>query len=141
MKRLIVDTGIWYAFLDKKDSKHAYVEEIGDIMENHQLLVPYPSLYETINTRLMRNQYKQADNLFLYLNNQDKVVLVPDDAYREKALEAVQNKLKTNKAYSLVDMIIRLMMEDDTLGPRAVMTFNVSDFAGVNSIEVIDPSN
>lgn len=32
------------------------------------------------------------------------------------------------------------MMEDNNLGPRAVISFNVEDFAGVNAISVIDPS-
>ncbi len=44
MKRLIVDTGIWYAFLDESDSKHKYAEDIRAFLEKHQLLIPYPSL-------------------------------------------------------------------------------------------------
>lgn len=140
MERLIVDTGIWYAVLDKRDSRMNYAEDIAKVLEQHQLLVPYPSLYETINTRLIKNEYQQADKLFAYLNNPEKVVLVPDDKYREDALKAVQFNLNRGKHYSLVDMIIRLMMEDDSLGPRAVLTFNAGDFWGVNAIAVVDPS-
>ena len=44
----------------------------------------------------------------------------------------------TNEEY-FVDMIIRLMMEDSSLGPIAVVSFNIEDFIGVNNVEVIDP--
>lgn len=32
-------------------------------------------------------------------------------------------------------------MEDVSLGPLAVMTFNVGDFVGVNSTEIINPKD
>lgn len=136
---VIVDTCIWYALVDKDDAYSKYADTIVKLLMPHKVLVPYPSLYETINTRLMRNQNRQADKLFVYLNNPEKVHLIPDDAYREQALNAVQFSLEQGKTYSLVDMIIRLMMEDVNLGNIAVMTFNVGDFMGVNSTEIINP--
>lgn len=139
MKRLIVDTGIWYALLDKADSRAIYADTIKEIFDKHQLIVPFPSLYETINTKLIKNKYNQAVGLFYYLNNSQKVILIPDDDYRDKALETVNSNLNKKKQYSLVDTIIRLMMEDNSLGDIAVMTFNVGDFYGVNNIEVISP--
>ena len=51
----------------------------------------------------------------------------------------MSSNLNQNKSYSLVDMIIRLMMEDSSLGPIAVVSFNIEDFIGVNNVEVIDP--
>lgn len=140
MERLIVDSGVWFAVFDKTDSMFKYADAIISVLEKHQLLIPYPSLYETINTRFAKNTYYQVDKLFSYLNNPDKVILVTDDAYREDALKAIEQNSKNGKHYSLVDMIIRLMMEDNNLGPRAVFSFNVEDFAGVNAISVIDPS-
>ena len=139
MKRLIVDTCIWYALLDKSDSYAIYADTIKEIFDKHQLLVPFPSLYETINTRFVKNVCNQATNLFIYLSNRDKIILIPDDDYRDKALETVNSNLNKNKQYSLVDTIIRLMMEDVSLGDIAVMTFNVGDFIGVNNIEVVSP--
>ena len=67
------------------------------------------------------------------------MILVYDDKYREQALKSVSSNLNQNKSYSLVDMIIRLMMEDSSLGPIAVVSFNIEDFIGVNNVEVIDP--
>lgn len=139
MKRLIVDTGIWYALFDKKDDNVLYADIIKEMFDKHQLIVPYPSLYETINTRLIKNNYNQATGLFSYLNDSSKVILIPDDTYREKALETVKSNLNKSRKLSLVDAIIRLMMEDVSLGDRAVITFNVGDFIDINICEVIDP--
>lgn len=139
MKRLIIDSGVWYAAFDQRDDKYVYSDKILNLLEMHELIVPFPSLYETINTRLLRNKYKQADYLFEYLNDSKKVILVYDDKYREQALKSVSSNLNQNKSYSLVDMIIRLMMEDSSLGSIAVVSFNIEDFIGVNNVEVIDP--
>ena len=77
---------------------------------------------------------------FTYLNNRGKVKLITDDKYREDALNAVQSGLKRGKHYSLVDMVIRLMMQDKSLGRVSVMTFNVKDFIGsVTGVEIVDP--
>lgn len=139
MKSVIVDTCIWYALVDKNDAYSKYAGTIAKLLEPHKILVPYPSLYETVNTKLMRNRNRQANKLFAYLNDSAKVKLIPDDAYRERALKAVQFNLEQGKTYSLVDMIIRLMMEDVDLGDIAVMTFNVGDFMGVDKTEIINP--
>ena len=105
MKRLIIDSGVWYAAFDQHDDKYVYSDKILNLLEMHELIVPFPSLYETINTRLLRNKYKQADYLFEYLNDSKKVILVYDDKYREQALKSVSSDLNQNKSYSLVDMI------------------------------------
>lgn len=64
---------------------------------------------------------------------------MPDTKYRDKALSIVNGQILTHKTYSLVDMVIRLMMEDVTLGDIAVFTFNIKDFVGVNNIDVMSP--
>ena len=70
-----------------------------------------------------------------------KVFLVDDTSYKERARTIVFSNVNKDKSYSLVDVIIRLMMEDVSLGPLAVMTFNVGDFVGVNSTEIINPKD
>ena len=140
MKSVIVDTCIWYALVDDKDAYAGYNEKIRQVLEHHVILVPYPSLYETINTKLIKNERKQADRLFAFLSKSGKVKLITDDKYREDALSAVQFELKRGKHYSLVDMVIRLMMQDKSLGRVAVMTFNVKDFIGAETgVEIVDP--
>ena len=83
MKRLIIDSGVWYAAFDQRDDKYVYSDKILNLLEMHELIVPFPSLYETINTRLLRNKYKQADYLFEYLNDSKKVILVEKPCVRD----------------------------------------------------------
>ena len=139
MKRLIVDTGIWYACYDRTDANHRYAERILDILRVSDIIIPFPTLYETVNTRFAKNRYGQMDGLRSFLTNPRRTYLVDDTAYKERAKVILFATTGDWKAYSLVDMIIRLMMEDVSLGPIAVLTFNVGDFAGVNHVEVIDP--
>lgn len=139
MKRLIVDSCVWFALLDPRDEKHVFADRITRVLEINELIVPFPTLYETINTRLTRNEYHQMEGLFEQLLREGHVTMVPDAKYREKALQMVNENIPTDKTYSLVDMVIRLIMEDVTLGEVAVFTFNIKDFMGVNSVEVVSP--
>lgn len=139
MKRLIVDSCIWFALLDRRDDKHKYADQIKKVLEMHELIIPFPTLYETINTRLKRNEYQQMEGLFNYLHRQGRVTLVPDAKYKDAALRIINDNISTDSTYSLVDVIIRLMMEDITLGEIAVFTFNIKDFVGVNNVELISP--
>ena len=141
MKRIIIDTCVWYACFDKTDSNYQYSDKILKILNLHDIIIPFPTLYETINTRFVKNNYGQMDGLFSFINNPSKVYLVDDSSYKDKAKSIVFSSLTRNKSYSLVDMIIRLMMEDISLGEIAVMTFNVGDFVGVNNTEIINPKN
>lgn len=138
MKKLIVDTGVWYACFDPYDNFHWAAEKILRVLEQHELIVPFPTLYETLDTRFAKNHYRQVDSLFLYLNKSNKVHLVDDAPYKHQALSVMQSNALRKKAYSLVDMVIRLMMEDKSLGAIAVLTFNVNDFAGAGNVEIVD---
>lgn len=64
MKRLIVDSCVWFALLGKSDDKHCYADKIKKVLDLHEFIVPFPTLYETINTRLARNEYHQMEGLF-----------------------------------------------------------------------------
>ena len=139
MKRILVDSCVWFACFDKTDSNHCCADKILKVLNLHDIIVPYPTLYETINTRFAKNIYGQMNRLFGFINNPSKVHLVDDTAYRERARSIIFSNINKGKPYSLGDMIIRLMMEDVSLGPFAVLTFNVGDFVGVNSTEIINP--
>lgn len=139
MRRLIVDTCIWYALLDKADDKHNYADEIERVLQSHQIIIPFPVLYETLNTRFVKNNYQQCQRIFDFINNPAKVTIIPDDRYREKALQIINQNSSKKQQHALVDLVIRLMMEDVNLGPLAVYNFNVDDFSGVGNTEVISP--
>lgn len=143
MKRLLVDTCVWYALLDQQDDASIYAEKIENALKTHQLIVPYPVLYETLNTRFSHNQYGQCERIFRFLNDPNKCVKIPDDSYREKAMAIFEQNTTQTQKYALVDIIIRLMMEDVNLGPMIVYSFNVRDFIDKFNgiVEVVSPKD
>lgn len=72
MKRILVDSCIWFACFDKTDSNHSYAGKIFNVLNLHQIIVPFPTLYETVNTRFVKNTYGQMDSLVNYVNNPSK---------------------------------------------------------------------
>ena len=63
---------------------------------------------------------------------------INDDRYRELALDLTLSEDKRN--ISLVDNIIRLMLDDKDVGAKGLVTFNVGDFHDVcskNNIEIL----
>lgn len=141
MKYLIVDTCVWYALFDERDDKHKYADNIQKWIKYPKLIIPFPSLYETLNTRFTRNKYHQMEGLFSLLENHDKVKLVYDDSYREQAYQQLLEKSKSKSHYSLVDAIIRLIANDNSIPVMDILTFNISDFIGIHEgrSEVITP--
>lgn len=141
MKRLLVDTCIWYALLDKQDEHFKYADRIENTLNTHQLIVPYPVLYETLNTRFSHNVYNQCERIFRFLNDPNKCVKIPDDTYREKAMAIFEQNTNQSQKLALVDIIIRLMMDDVNLGPLTVYSFNIGDFIDkyTDKVEVMSP--
>ncbi len=143
--RVIVDSGFWFGFIDKADCCHGIALDIFEkIMEmNPVFLIPYPSLYETLNTKMlkMRNRGNpRAHKFFTALKtNPKRYIRIFDDDYRERAFENTVND--NPRGLSLVDNIIREIMSDTSQHIDALITFNTGDFIDVctdRGIVVID---
>lgn len=126
---IIVDTGFWIALYDAKDEHHIWANEIWtQYADFHKFLVPYPTMYEFINTRLMRR--KKSLSLFKNLfNKTDAIIKISDECYKEDALRITFER--DNRNLSLVDTTIRLMIEDDKINKSAMLTTNVGDFCDI----------
>ena len=129
MKRLIFDTCFWFALYDPSDSKHSLASKMisdferGDI----KIIIPFPSLYETLNTDFVSKK-KQLAAFRETLNNRSKIEYVFDEPYKDEACSMTFDQDKDKKA-SLVDNVILLMLGDKSLNIDAVVTFNGRDFA------------
>ncbi len=129
-KTVVVDTGFWYALYDAGDQYHAQAEEKDHLLQTANVLLPWPCLYETFNTRFARN--KMAVTRFGVLVRQAHVVLLRDEPYREFALEAaISTALIGRRHIALVDMVIRLILEDVNVRKHGLLTFNPRDFSDV----------
>ena len=141
MKSVIVDTGVWYACFDKTDSHYNCSDNILRVLRESKIIIPFPTLYETINTRFAKNTHGQMGGLERFVNNPQSVQIVDDTKYKKEALDLVFRNVEQKKGYSLVDMIIRLMMEDVSLGELNVLTFNRKDFLDLGQDRVFDPND
>ncbi len=122
---ILLDTGFWFALYDKRDQYHDDALLLSTYLEPHRLIIPWPSLYETLNTRFVRHpEWLVA---FETIVKRPAVERLPDEPYREKALESVFSKSQ----YSLVDMIIREILMDVSIKIDAILTFNPSDFRDI----------
>jgi|SRR6056297_3554643 len=127
--RLLLDTGFWFALYDPRDTYHKEALEIAELLDIHGLVVPWPTLYETLNTRLVRR--RTAVQNFSHLLAGHNVHLLPDDDYRDAALEAICTPLGPHRSLSLVDVVLRLVLADRNVKIDALITFNPGDFSDV----------
>ena len=127
-KTVLADSGFWYALYDARDQYHAQAEQNDYMLQSANVLVPWPCLYETFNTRFAKN--KIAVRSFEALLRQTHVVLMRDEPYREAALEAaVSMALFASRSIALVDMVIRLILDDVNVRKDGLLTFNQRDFS------------
>ena len=125
-KTVITDSGFWYAFYEPRDQYHAQARQMVDLLQSSILLLPWPCLYETLNTRFAKN--KNAVRSFEILLRQPQVIRLPDEQYREAALEATITTA-ASRGVALVDMVIRLILEDVNVRKHGLLTFNQRDFS------------
>lgn len=126
-KRVLVDSGYWIALLTKSDGNHVAAQVLEADLEIHRLLIPWPTLFEFVDTRLSRRPLDaQRFRKILFREGNE---LVDDRPYREQSLNfTLENKGHT---YSLVDHILRSVMEDATVSVDAFVGFNHGDFYDV----------
>ena len=125
---VLVDTGFLYALFDPRDQFNSQAVEKAGVLDRHTSILPWPILYEVLKTRFV----KKTQSLLQLeaLQKQAHVVLLSDLPYREPALQAVYRSAP-RRSLSLVDMVLRLMIEDVNVRTDAVLTFNPGDFANV----------
>jgi predicted nucleic acid-binding protein len=126
-KTVLTDTGFWYAFYETRDQYHEEAELKGDLLETSTILLPWPCLYEMVNTRFVTRN-KIAVKRFEALLRQTHVIRLPDEPYREAALEAVTTTVES-RSMALVDMVIRLILDDVNVRKHGLLTFNQKDFS------------
>lgn len=124
---ILIDTCFWYAYYDAADDKHKAASELMDHIEKNTVIVPYPTLYETINTRFSKN--KEWVDSFKNLLYNNSCQIIQDEEYKKTALELTFNyAIEAKRPMSLVDMLLRLMIDDVNLKIDAVVSFNKRDF-------------
>ena len=125
-KKVIVDSGYWMALYKPDDGYHNNAVIINEYLPLHNIIIPWPSLYEYLNTKF----FKQPDAIRLFkktiiLPNIEKL---PDCKYRETALSNFFDSFNLGRRLSLVDLVIREMILDESIKIDNLVTFNGKDF-------------
>lgn len=127
---ILTDTGFWLGLLDSGDQFHQHSLAIMELISSGKIMMPWPCMYETISTRLVRRNKQLI--LLKELMRINEVIMVDDTLYREGALKEVfSDRLNKTKCLSLADIVIRKMMEDVSLRINFLATFNQPDFEDV----------
>lgn len=138
-KAAIIDTCFLYALFDPKDSHYPEAEKNTDLIETLPLAIPWPCLYEMVNTRFVKNPLNI--HRFEILLKRANVKRIDDTPYRNNAYEQTMTWGSSRKRIiSLVDMVIRFMLNDTSLHIGYLFTFNLRDFVDVcrkRSIEIV----
>lgn len=71
--KVLVDTGFWYSYLGTREvERHKVAQEIYNQLEKNgaDFIIPFPTLYEAINTKLLKEKNRTAADWFLKNSNQ-----------------------------------------------------------------------
>ena len=124
----MVDTSYWYAICDRRDTHHDDAANRFAAFENHGIILPWPCLYETLDTSFVENP--RAMHRFETISRRPNVELLDDARYREHAYEQTI-RTAGKRPISLVDMVMRLMLDDVDVRVDGLLTFNPKDFHDV----------
>ncbi len=139
MEYALADTGLWYAMFDRRDQHHVLASEKAEALELFQVVLPWPTLYETLRTKFVRN-FIALDQFERFLKKHN-VTYLDDSSFRDAALEmALESSLRQGRPLSMVDCLIRLLLEDVNTRISYLLTLNERDFADVcrrKGVEII----
>ncbi|HPX76984.1 MAG TPA: hypothetical protein PLW77_10405 [Bacteroidales bacterium] len=129
-KIVLTDTCFWLGLVDPRDQFHTSSLAIADLIENYDVIFPWPCLYETISTHLTRNRTRL---LFLEeIISKPNIVLLEDSKYKDEALKQVFLFNKINGfTYSLTDSVIREILRDINVKVHYLVTYNERDFKDI----------
>ena len=129
-RTVLIDTCFWFAFYDANDQYHNQAIEIFETIEHAEIVIPWPTFYEVLNTRFVKQ--RQWLDKFEKFINRSNIYRLDDKFYKEKALEATfRMSLIKKRDISLVDHIIRQILSDENVNINYLVTFNKRDFVDV----------
>ena len=130
MENVLTDAGIWFGLFDRKDQYSSQAQEKAEYLDLLHIVLAWPILYETLRTRLVRNvsSLRRFEN---YLGSHH-ITYLDDARYRDEALLlSFDSSLNHSRPLSLVDCVLRFMLDDPNVNIDYLVTFNEADFADV----------
>jgi hypothetical protein len=102
-------------------------------------VIPWPTVYETLRTRFVRN--RSGLQLFEIFLKTHPIVYIDDDIYKNEALDlSIESSLRKGRPLSMVDCLLRLIIDDPNVKIDYLLTFNQPDFVDAcrkNRVEIL----
>jgi len=150
MKNFIADTGYLIALYDPSDDARNVSKanaSFRDLFEEegNALLLLWPVLYETLNTRLSKRMdvVRRIESVWRKLRSRNQLVFMDDRPFRDLSLADWEKELARRGHYrplSLVDRVLRNAILSPSTKIHGLLTFNRKDFEDVCSkrdIEIV----
>lgn len=129
MPKVLVDTGYWFALLDRDDQHHAAAEQKSTRLLPLNVIIAWPVPHETLNARFARNP--PTMRRFRTILARPGIDFLDDTQYRHDALELAFKSSERGRPLSLSDCVLRLMLDDRTARIDFLVNFNVGDFVDI----------
>src|SRR5271170_2714845 len=124
---------------DRRDPYHDEATAKVELLDVLQLVLPWPTIYETLRTKFVRNS--MALGQFERFLKKPNVTYLDDSPFRDAAFEmALESSLRQGRPLSMVDCLIRLLLEDMNTRVEYLLTLNGRDFEDVcrrKGVEII----
>ena len=134
---LLVDTGFFIALFNPRDQHHAAACEKQDWLEMLSIVIPWPILYETIDTRFARRPATIAR--FESIIHAPETEFLDDRPYRLEAYEDTLAQAKAQRhSRSLVDSVLCAILADTNVRIDAMLTFNFRDFGHICNLRGVE---
>lgn len=142
-KIILVDSAFFFALFHPKDTYHKKAIEKQKWLDGFRIVVPWPILYETINSRFVMSP--EVIRSFENIMRQPHTNRLDDSKYREEAYEetlalAKRGYKRGYGAISLVDSVLHAILKDVNVRISAMLTFDHRDFVPIcasRNIEIL----
>ncbi len=139
MEYALADTGMWYGIFDSRDQRYNEAQSKVEFFDLFTIVIPWPTVYETLRTRFVRN--RSGLQLFEIFLKTHRIEYIDDDIYKNKALDlSIESSLRKGRPLSMVDCLLRLIIDDPNVKIDYLLTFNRSDFIDAcrkNRVEIL----
>ncbi|QXV66102.1 hypothetical protein INP83_03135 [Mucilaginibacter sp. 21P] len=138
-QRVLTDSGFWIALYEpeKEAERSELVSDIIDMIADADICIPWPTMYEFVNSRLGRR--KDRLNQFKKILENPNTFKIDDAPYKNIAIEKL---FGFNRGYigdiSLVDEVIKGILTDTSLNINYFVSFDeaLANFARSQGINV-----
>ena len=138
---LLVDSGFFFALLDPGDQYYKQASDKQDWLDLFSIVIPWPILYETVNTRLVRRFTRRPGTIarFESIIHAPETEFLDDGPYRLEAYEDTLAQAKAQRhAMSLVDSVLCAILDDTNVRIDAMLTFNFRDFRHICNLHRVE---